>query len=63
MPGEFEFIETLGEGAFGKVYLVSSKNGGGQVNRTENNFEMSVKSAFVLIYFEQRYQQHQQSCD
>ena len=31
MSEEFDLIQTLGEGAFGKVYLVNAKKGGGQV--------------------------------
>lgn len=30
MSEEFDFVQTLGEGAFGKVYLVNAKRGGGQ---------------------------------
>lgn len=56
MPGEFEFIETLGEGAFGKVYLVSSKNGGGQYamkvidlrTSPQDEKDLAVKEAQLL---------------
>lgn len=56
MSGEFNLIQTLGEGAFGKVYLVASRIGGGQYamkvidlrTSPQDEKDLAVKEAQLL---------------